>query len=314
MAIAMVGCKKDKDHTYPVLDGAKINIWQDPTLAARETNGAFKEIIIKQRIPGAPDSLYNFSIKALFSKAGVATEDIPVNFALDYSTLDSINYNRVTSGLAAYEKAPDSIFTFSNKSATITSGNYSSEERTFSISSKKMPLGHTYIIPIRASSSKFGSNTTGGIAYFVIKGIDPYPWTIAGFDSQETNGEGPNNGRAIFLIDKDINTFWHSKRQGGNDPMPHWVSVDMNRQVEVKGLTIVNRQNSDGGQPTAINVDVSKDGKSWTPAGSFNTLKAGNAPQTVTFASPQTCRYFKVTVTANTGMVEFCYLAEVGIF
>lgn len=41
--------------------------------------------------------------------------------------------------------------------------------------------------------------------------IDRSGWSVHSFDSEESNGEGPNNGRAVHAIDNNNNTFWHTR-------------------------------------------------------------------------------------------------------
>ncbi|PWS32868.1 discoidin domain-containing protein [Pedobacter paludis] len=310
--LTIAGCKKDKDATYPVLDGAQVTTWQDPAFAGFETDGSLKQAIVKQRIPGSPDSLYNFSVKGLFSKAGVASTDIPVTFTLDYSTLDSLNYRQVSSNRPVYEKAPDSIFTFKNKTGIIKTGTYSTDEVFFSISSAKIKLGHLYIVPIRATSSGF--STSSKIVYFVIKGIDPFPWSILSVDSEETSGEGPNNGFAKFAIDGNVNTFWHTQWQGGSPGLPHYIAIDTKRVQPMAGIVLTNRQGASSGVPKKIDVSVSSDGTTWTPAGSFNNISTGSAPFKLTFPTVQSARYFKITVTETYGNTNYCFYAEINIF
>ena len=53
-------------------------------------------------------------------------------------------------------------------------------------------------------------------------------WKIVSFTTEEASGEGSNNGHAKHLIDGNVETFWHSRWQGGSDPLPYEIIIDMN--------------------------------------------------------------------------------------
>ena len=61
-------------------------------------------------------------------------------------------------------------------------------------------------------------------AYSIIKEGDKLSkidWKIVSFTTEEASGEGSNNGHAKHLIDGNVETFWHSRWQGGSDPLPY---------------------------------------------------------------------------------------------
>src|SRR3546814_20514323 len=82
----------------------------------------------------------------------------------------------------------------------------------------------TYLLPLSIQSS-FKINEAIQTTYYLITAepdIADYPdydrsaWTIVDFSSEEANGEGPNNGRAVLVLDGDNQTFWHSQWQGAS--------------------------------------------------------------------------------------------------
>lgn len=74
------------------------------------------------------------------------------------------------------------------------------------------------------------------------KGENP-ALSIESFDSEETTGEGANNGRAHDAVDGDSSTFWHTQWNGISPPHPHYIQIDMGAAVEIKGLNYQPRQN-----------------------------------------------------------------------
>ena len=69
--------------------------------------------------------------------------------------------------------------------------------------------------------------------------------SVCAFCSEETEGEGPDNGRAENAIDGNPNTFWVTKWLDTVDStFPHWVELDMGNVYNVSGFTYLPRQHS----------------------------------------------------------------------
>src|SRR5690606_23754513 len=49
-------------------------------------------------------------------------------------------------------------------------------------------------------------------------------WTISWFSSEEAEGEGAHNGRAVHAIGNNLETFWHTQWQGTQPGRPHFVA------------------------------------------------------------------------------------------
>lgn len=60
-------------------------------------------------------------------------------------------------------------------------------------------------------------------------------WTIHFVDSEETAGEGNNNGKAIHAIDGVQSTFWHTQWQGAQPGYPHDIQINLNGTHDVVG-------------------------------------------------------------------------------
>jgi hypothetical protein len=58
----------------------------------------------------------------------------------------------------------------------------------------------------------------------------------------EADSEDRANGNvAAHAIDGDPDTLWHTRWQPGNDPMPHHLTVDLGREVTLRGVTYLPR-------------------------------------------------------------------------
>lgn len=142
--------------------------------------------------------------------------------------------------------------------------------------------------------------------------IDKSAWTIT-TDSEELEGEGPINGRAICAIDDDVNTFWHTKHPGrGDTPFPHYLLIDMHQTVDVKSFQLTPRQNNDQGI-TDFEIYGSLDGVSWVKYGPFKLNAQTNDTQGFTLAGALPMRYFKFNAT-NGRNGQYTHLGELTIF
>jgi len=87
-------------------------------------------------------------------------------------------------------------------------------------------------------------------------------FSIQYVDSEEVVGE---NAPATNSIDGDGNTFWHTKWQGGTDPKPHEIQIDLENTYTVTALKYLPRQDAYlNGTILDYEVYVSTNGTSWT--------------------------------------------------
>jgi hypothetical protein len=137
-------------------------------------------------------------------------------------------------------------------------------------------------------------------------------WSVAGFSSEETAGEGANNGRAQQVIDGNASTYWHSRWTSNATIYPHELIIDMGATATAKGLSVTQR----GGLSRAVKdaeLFTSKDGVVFTTAGNFQFSNT-NGVQYFNFSTSQSFRYFKLVVKSAWDGLQFASLAEVGLF
>ena len=135
---------------------------------------------------------------------------------------------------------------------------------------------------------------------------------IVDFSSEEASGEGPNNGKAIFLLDNNINSFWHSQWQNGSAGPPHHITVDMGEVKEMHGFMSTARQVDGNGKPNRVEISVSTDNVNWTLAGEY-TLAFKKEPQKVFLRKFLAARYFKFTIKSAYGSTS-AHMSELGAF
>lgn len=145
--------------------------------------------------------------------------------------------------------------------------------------------------------------------------IDPTlkPWEALSWTTEEPSGEGADNGHAVHMIDGKMDTFWHSRWQGGEDNPPFEIVVDMNENIEVGKIGLYRRQPSNGDTYKAT-VEISKDKQNWEGKIEFDFTAGGLTQNGLEKVLPVsvTGRYLRVTVTACRGTVAS--LAEVTVW
>lgn len=141
--------------------------------------------------------------------------------------------------------------------------------------------------------------------------FDRKQWAVIAFSSEEKEGEG-DTGRAADLIDNDPLTYWHSNWTSGTAAaFPHSVTIDMNTENSVTGISFLQR---DGSRKVKdIEIFMSNDPENWESLGNFE-LKKINTVQHVLLPQQQTFRYFKVEFLSAHDGEQFASMAEIMCF
>lgn len=310
----LTSCNKDKQFDFNGDETSRVFF----NIENNTVNGYNRYIFAIKHWPASttgPDIIASFPAR-MTQEAG---QDVKVSYGVDNAKVAEYNAANKTN----YLTVPDGVVALGAE-LTIPKGELiSSANVQFSIPRDKMPLltGAAYLVPLSITSvngDKVAASSNVGTVYIVINTtttneFQRTAWTIHSVNSQETTGEGPNNGRAIFLLDDVLSTFWHTQWNGAEPPLPHHVAVNMNASQSLSGVYITGRQNATNGSPRTIVVDVSTDGVTWQNAGTYEVL-ATNAKQTLTFSQKYTASYFRITVTATYGNTRSTFLSELSAF
>ena len=307
--LAICGCKDD--YNLPFQPEEQYNLVYMP----QAVNGAITRTL------KITDSVQSLVFGANLGGVGFAGNDITVNFSVDNSRIDSFNAVNKTS----YAAMPAGSYTLSATTAIIPKGSINTDPLTVTFKTTgpgAMEALKTYILPIGITGTKTPVNEALRTTFFIVKAqpdlkdyanYDRSGWQIIDLSSEEANGEGPNNGRAVFVLDGDNNTFWHTQWQGASPGPPHYLTIDMGTTKTLHGLSFLARQNDNTGKPNEVNVQVSTDHTTWIDAGSF-TLQNNKEvqPQFLPNGFKQV-RYFKMIINTahNAG---FTHLAELNAF
>ncbi|WP_169305637.1 BT_3987 domain-containing protein [Sphingobacterium alkalisoli] len=269
------------------------------------------------------DTIYKMTYGAGFGGGEqYPSEEIVVNFEVHPDSV--VAYNQVND--TQYEILPPECYELTTLAATIAPNTVSTEPLSILINpSKGMELFKTYLLPvsIRTISGNAQINRSLATAYYLVTAslnladfddFDRSNWTISDMSSEEETGEGPNNGRAIFVLDDDFSSFWHTRWNGGNAPPPHYLAVDMGELKTLRGISIVGRPGSNSGRPEVILVEVrTQPDEEWTVVGNVSFSNVSDI-QRQFFNTSYDARQVKITIVKNFNNMPFTHLANLNLF
>jgi hypothetical protein len=308
MCCLLQACKEEVN--LPDQDESKY----DQLYMPQAVNGAVnKKLLVK-----AEDQILIYG--ANVGGRGYPQQDINVSFRVDTEMATAYNLANNTT----YEIPPAGSFQLSGTEAVIKKGMLATEPLKIhfkTTGNTALRIFKTYILPVSISSA-YKINPNLKTTYFLVRAepdIAEYPdydrssWKVINFSSQESNGEGPNNGRAIFAFDNNINTFWHSQWTGNGSVLPHHITVDMGTIKTIHGCNFTQRQASGtDGKVDLIEVHYSLDNITWQKAADLR-LQAVQSQQKIWLPDFVAARYLKFVIVTNHSK-EFSNMAEIGAY
>ena len=247
---------------------------------------------------------------------GYPSKDVSVTFGIDTAAVDRFNLANNTN----YTLFPAKSYKLSDSVAIIKKGEVSTNpfKVTLFTTGGNAPgdISKTYVLPISIKSASAKVNENLRTSYYIINIIptffDRSNWKIIDFSTQEATGEGSNNGRAIFVLDGDINTYWHSEWQNAQSSPPHYITVDLGESKRLLGSNLIARQNVNSGRPQDIQIFVSENDLDWELAYTGALQNTGD-PQKVFFDAAMQGRYVKLQINSSFSS-NLTHLAEFYLF
>ena len=115
-------------------------------------------------------------------------------------------------------------------------------------------------------------------------------------------------------IDGDPNTFWHTPWEGHIPEYPHEIQIDLGKEIEIKGFSLLPRQDGiTGGWISKAKFYLSKDGKRWGKPVSARKFGYDNLEKKVLLSKVQKIRYIKFVALKGFKGQDFASLAELKI-
>lgn len=118
---------------------------------------------------------------------------------------------------------------------------------------------------------------------------------------------------ASQAIDGDASTIWHTRWRPKEDLMPHQFVIDLGKEVALKGITYLPRQDMVNGRIAAYEIYVGNDEKNSGEAAAIGTWKNSAERQTVQFNRPVKGRYLNVVPMSEVQGKPYAAIAEVDV-
>lgn len=130
-----------------------------------------------------------------------------------------------------------------------------------------------------------------------------YKYDRSGWSVLEVSDETASDGGGMAtLIDNKLDTYWHSKWEGGNAPLPHWAVIDMASIRNVAKIETYRRAGNGDAKTIQYYVgpDANASATSWIKIGETNFV-SGKDNITITVADPSLAlgRYLKLVITES---------------
>ena len=127
----------------------------------------------------------------------------------------------------------------------------------------------------------------------------------------KADSEDRENGNvAANAIDGDASTFWHTRWQPANDPMPHELVIDLGRELTLKGITCLPRQDQVNGRIADAQIFFSLSPAAWgDPVATVNWANTAEL-QTIHFGRAFRGRYLRLVAKSEVNGNPFAAVAE----
>ncbi len=118
---------------------------------------------------------------------------------------------------------------------------------------------------------------------------------------------------AMLAIDGDPATIWHTQFTGSVPHYPHHLVIKLKQVIEVRGLSVLPRQDQANGRIARFAVYVSNDGQLWGPPKATGEWRDGTGRHQLRFDRPVTGRFIKIEARSEVNRQPFASLAEVDL-
>jgi len=130
----------------------------------------------------------------------------------------------------------------------------------------------------------------------------------------KADSEDRENGNvAANAIDGDADTFWHTRWQPANDPMPHDLVIDLGREIALKGLTYLPRQDQANGRIASAEIFLGSSPAAWGERAAAVNWTDTTELQRVRFDRTVRGRYLRLVVRSEVHGNPFAAVAELDV-
>lgn len=192
------------------------------------------------------------------------------------------------------------------------------DQTTVSYKLKDNILPGNYMLPVQigevTSDATIRADKDTYTGFCIIKEgtkISKSGWEVLSFTTQEASGEGAGNGLAKCLIDGDTETFWHAKWQGGSDPLPYDIVIDMKQNIQIAQVELLPRGRGSNNPIKVVEFAASEDNVNWTPIGRFGFTNQDAALEY--YVKSIKARYIRLTIPDDGGNSTVAAIRELDV-
>ena len=120
----------------------------------------------------------------------------------------------------------------------------------------------------------------------------------------------PGEGNPEHAIDRDPETFWHSRWSSDEAQPPHFLIVDYGRELNMSGVVYTARVDGENGHVRDYEIYLSDDGKDWSSPAAKGRIRRDADAETIHFPAPIKARYLKFVVLSEQQGRPFASIAE----
>jgi len=114
-------------------------------------------------------------------------------------------------------------------------------------------------------------------------------------------------------IDGNPGTIWHTEWEANPPVYPHSITIELQEQTEIKGLTYLPRQDMSNGWIAEYEIFISTDGKNWGEPIASGKFQKGRDKKKIVFAKSHNARFVRfVAVSGFDGQI-FASVAELDV-
>ena len=122
------------------------------------------------------------------------------------------------------------------------------------------------------------------------------------------DSEHENQG-AIFAVDNNPETIWHTRWDATGTPLPHNLTIELKEPIDIRGFVQTPRQDCNHGRITKYRIHISNDGKTWQ-AVAKGVWPDTAQPQRVLLSQPVRARFIRLEALGDASGHNWTSVAE----
>jgi beta-galactosidase len=124
----------------------------------------------------------------------------------------------------------------------------------------------------------------------------------------------PEEGEAVFAVDGNADTYWHSQWRGGTPKHPHHLIIDFKKPLDISGVVYTARQDMPNGRVKDYEIYLSTDGQNWgEPVLKGQFRERSRRPQVLRLEKPAQAQYLKFVALNEVNGEDYASVAELDV-